>query len=468
MTIPEQIRPFVEPHSFTAIGVSRRTGPGTYNLLEHLVRYGYKGRVYPVNPNASEILGIKTYPDVAAVPEVTDLALISLPRLSVLQAVKDCIEKGIKAIIIITQGFADADDEEGKQMQDEIVALARSTGTRILGPNTFGVANASLGFCTAYLPIPMEENGVGTISMTGATFIGLNDIRLVGKGIDVGDACDVDIVDCLEYFEQDDATRAIALHIEGMPDAKRFLEVVRKIALQKPVVALKTGRSVRSAQAVQSHTGALAGRDELWDVALREAGVIRVDDIEELADTLRAFLTLSAPRGNGIGVMTPTGGFGIIAADACEKFDLELVEFTDSTMVGLRALSPEWLGVGNPVDYFPGVSIMGHKREEMELAAMRLIMADERVDAVLGVMGAFGSELGDDLATMAREMARDFPDKPLVYFLYGPHFETVRAKLEATGTCLGFSSPERAARALTHLRRRAMFLARHERRRQDG
>ncbi|MCK5212627.1 MAG: CoA-binding protein, partial [Dehalococcoidia bacterium] len=219
MTIPEQIRPFVEPRSFTAIGVSRRTGPGTYNLLEHLVRYGYKGRVYPVNPNASEILGIKTYPDVAAVPEVTDLALISLPRLSVLQAVKDCIEKGIKAIIIITQGFADADDEEGKQMQDEIVALARSTGTRILGPNTFGVANASLGFCTAYLPIPMEENGVGTISMTGATFIGLNDIRLVGKGIDVGDACDVDIVDCLEYFEQDDATRAIALHIEGMPDA---------------------------------------------------------------------------------------------------------------------------------------------------------------------------------------------------------------------------------------------------------
>jgi acyl-CoA synthetase (NDP forming) len=464
MTSVEQIRPFLDASSMTAIGVSRRTGPGTYNLLEHLLRYGYKGRVYPVNPNADEILGIKTYPGVAAVPEVTDIALISLPRLLVLQAVQDCVQKGIKAVIIITQGFADADDEEGPRMQQEILALAASTGTRILGPNTFGVANASTGLCTAYLPIPMEVNGVGTISQTGATFVGLNDIRLVGKAIDVGDMCDVDIVDGLEYFEQDDATRVIALHIEGMPNAKRFLEVVSRVATKKPVVALKTGRSGRSAQAVQSHTGALAGRDELWDVALREAGVLRVEDIEELSDTLRAFLTLSAPAGNRIGVMTPTGGFGIIAADGCEKAGMELVEFTDATMNGLRALAPEWLGVGNPVDYFPGVSIMGHPRAEMELAAMRLILSDERVDAALGVMGAFSPELGDDIAALAREMARDFPHKPLVYFLYGPFFDEARAKLESTGTTLGFPTPERAARALMHVRWRAQYLTRQRKR----
>ena len=456
----QQMKLFLEPESVAAIGVSRRTGPGTYNLLEHLVRYGYNGRIYPVNPNAGEILGIKTYPGVGAVPEVPDLALISLPRLSVVQAVRDCIEKGIKAIIIITQGFADADDEEGRLMQDEIVALARSAGTRLLGPNTFGVANASLRFCTAYLPIPMEENGVGTVSQTGATFVGLNDIRLVGKAIDVGDACDVDIIDCLEYFEQDDQTRVLSLHIEGMPDAKRFLEVVRRVALRKPVVALKTGRTEQSVRAVQSHTGALAGKDELWDVALREAGVVRVDDIEELADTLRAFLTLPAPRGYGIGVISPTGGFGIIAADACGRSGMELVTFNETTVAGLQALSPEWLAVGNPVDYFPGVSIMGHPRDEMELAAMRLIMADERVNAVMGVMGAFSPELGDELALLAREMARDFPDKPLVYFLYGPYYAEVRKRLESTGTTLGFPSPERAARALMHLKRRADFVAR--------
>jgi acyl-CoA synthetase (NDP forming) len=455
-----QMKLFLEPESVAAIGISRRTGPGTYNLLEHLLRYGYKGRIYPVNPNAGEILGIKTYPRVGAVPEVTDLALISLPRLSVVQAVRDCIEKGIKAIVIITQGFADADDEEGRLMQDEIVALARSAGTRLLGPNTFGVANASLRFCTAYLPIPMEENGVGTVSQTGATFVGLNDIRLVGKAIDVGDACDVDIIDCLEYFEQDDHTRVLSLHIEGMPDAKRFLEVVRRVALRKPVVALKTGRTEQSVRAVQSHTGALAGKDELWDVALREAGVVRVDDIEELGDTLRAFLALPAPRGYGIGVISPTGGFGIIAADGCGRSGMELVTFNETTVAGLQALSPEWLAVGNPVDYFPGVSIMGHPRHEMELSAMRLVMQDERVNAVMGVMGAFSPELGDELALLAREMGRDFPDKPLVYFLYGPYYAEVRERLESTGTALGFPSPERAARALRHLKRRADFLAR--------
>ena len=144
----------------------------------------------------------------------------------------------------------------------------------------------------------------------------------------------------------------------------------------------------------------------------------------------------------------------------CGKFDMELVEFTEGTMANLRALSPEWLAVGNPVDYFPGVSIMGHQRDKMELAAMRLVMADEQVDAVLGVMGAFSPELGDDLASLAREMARDFPDKPLVYFLYGPYYSEIRKKLESTGTTLGFPSPERAARALMHLKRRADFLAR--------
>jgi len=460
MTSVEQIKPFLDASSMTAIGVSRRTGPGSYNLLEHLVRYGYKGRVYPVNPYADEILGIKTYPNVDAVPEVTDVALISLPRVSVLEAMKDCVEKGIKAIIIISQGFADADDDDGPRMQEEIVALAKSTGTRILGPNTFGVANASTRFCTAYLPVPMDVNGVGTVSQTGATFIGLNDIRLVGKAIDVGDMCDVDIVDCLEYFEQDEETRVIALHIEGMPNARRFLDTVHRVTLKKPVVALKTGRTGRSAQAVQSHTGALAGRDELWDVALREAGVLRVGDIEELSDSLRALLTLSAPRGNRVGVMTPTGGFGIIAADGCEAHGMELVEFTERTMAALRTWAPEWLGVGNPVDYFPGVSIMGHRRDEMELAAMRLIMEDDNVDAALGVMGAFGPELGDDLAKLASEMARDFPDKPLVYFLYGPYYEEARARLEGIGTTLAFPSADRAARALMHLRWRSNYLSR--------
>jgi len=456
----EQMKLFMEPASIAAIGVSRRTGPGEYNLLANLVSYGYAGRLYPVNPNATEILGLPAYPDVAAVPEVTDLALISLPRALVLQAVRQCVAKGIKAIVIITQGFADADDERGTQLQNELVKMIRGTDVRVLGPNTFGIANAGLKLSSSYIPVPMEVNGVGTVSQTGGTFLGLNDIRLIGKAIDVGDMCDVDIVDALEYYEADDQTKVIALHVEGMPDAREFLRVLERVARKKPVVTLKTGRSERVAEAVQSHTGALTGSDAVWDLALRRAGATRVEDIEEMSDTLRAFLRLNPPLGTGVGITTYTGGFGIIAADACARSGLDLVRFTDRTMDGLRELSPEWLGVGNPVDIWAGVSIMGHTRKAMETAALRLVMNDPNVHAAMAVIGAFDPHMGEEHVEMIEEMARDHPEKPFVYFMYGPEFQAVRETVEATGTTLAFPTPERAFRALMHLKRHRDFLGR--------
>ncbi len=464
MTRFDQMKLFMEPRSIAAVGVSRRTGPGSFNLLENILGYGYEGRLFPVNPNAAEILGVKTYPHVGALPETADLALISLPRTLVSAAVRDCVAKGIKAIVIITQGFADADDAEGKRLQREILAIAAGTGTRILGPNTFGVANARLKMSTSYIRISMEPVAVGTVSQTGGTFVGLNDIKLAGKAIDVGDACDVNVVDCLEYFEQDDQTRVIVVHTEGMPDAREFLRAVRRVTLKKPVLALKTGRTPQSARAVQSHTGALAGSDRLWDTALRQAGALRVGDIEELADAMRAFLTLPAPAGNGIGLTTYTGGFGIIASDACGKYGMDLVEFTEPTLRGLRALSPEWMGVGNPFDIWPGVSILGLPRTEVERQGLWHVLSDPRVDAALMVLGAYDPHLGEELAPMACEAARLFPAKPLVFFAYGPHFEAVRRSLESTGTALAFPSPERAARALMHLRARAVHLAGRRRR----
>jgi len=460
MNTVEQMKLFMEPASISAIGVSRKTGPGEFNLLQNLVAYGYKGRLYPVNPNATEILGLTAYPDVWAVPETTDVALISLPRELVLQSVAQCMTRGIKAIVIITQGFVDADDERGQQLQQELLSMIRGTGVRILGPNTFGVANAGLKMSSSYIPVPMEVNGVGTVSQTGGTFVGLNDIRLIGKAVDVGDMCDVDIVDALEYYEQDDDTRVIALHIEGMPDARRFLRALERTARSKPVVTLKTGRSERVAEAVQSHTGALTGRDELWDIALREAGATRVADIEELSDALRAFLRLVTPRGDGVGITTYTGGFGIIAADACARSGMELVRFADATMEGLRTLSPEWLGVGNPVDIWPGVSIMGHTRKEMETAALRLVMKDPNVHAAMAVIGAFDAALGHEYLDMIAEMAREHPEKPFVYFMYGEQFRAVKELVESTGTTLAFPTPDRAFRALSHLARRRDWLAR--------
>jgi acetyltransferase len=186
-----------------------------------------------------------------------------------------------------------------------------------------------------------------------------------------------------------------------------------------------------------------------------------VNDIEELSDAARAFLRLPPPRGNGIGVTTYTGGFGIIAADACGRYGMDLVEFSEPTMAALKALSPEWLGVGNPVDIWPGVSIMGHSRQEMETTVLRHVLSDPKVHAAMAVISAYEPRLGDEHLAMIRDVARDFPDKPFVYFMYGMHFEEVRRTLESTGTTLAFPSPERAVRALMHLKRRADYLARH-------
>jgi len=265
-------------------------------------------------------------------------------------------------------------------------------------------------------------------------------------------------VDGLRYFEEDDDTRVVVLHIEGMTDAKEFVDTVRRVALKKPTLALKVGRSEKLARAVQSHTGALIGSDLLWDVALRSAGVIRVNDIEELSDAIRAFLRLPAPKGNGVGLTTYTGGFGIIAADACCRNGMELVEFSKPTMDALSALLPEWLGVGNPVDIWPGVSIMGHPRAKMETAALRHVLSDPGVHAAMAVISAYQPHLGEEHLPMIREVARDFPNKPFVYFMYGMHFEEVRTTLESTGTTLAFPTPDRAARALMHLRRRDEYL----------
>ncbi len=460
MTRTDQMRLFLEPRSIAAIGVSRKTGPGTFNLLENLLGYGYEGRLFPVNPFATEILGVKTFPQVADLPEVPDLALISLPRDLVLAAVRQCVQKGVKAIVIITQGFGDADDERGKRLHREVVDAVRGTGARVLGPNTFGVANARLRMSTSYIRISMNPVAVGTISQTGGTFIGLNDISLAGKAVDVGDACDVSVVDCLEYFEQDDQTKVVVVHTEGMPEASEFLRVARRVALKKPILALKTGRTPQSARAVQSHTGAMTGNDLLWDTALKQAGIVRVGDIEELADAIRAFLTLKAPSGIGIGLTTYTGGFGIIAADACGKYGLELVEFAEPTLRGLRALSPEWMGVGNPFDIWPGVSILGRPRTEVERVGLHCVLSDPGVHAAMMVMGAYDPHLGEELIPMVREVAEAFPVKPFVCFAYGPHFAAVRTSLESTGTTLAFPTPERAARALMHLRTRAAYLAR--------
>jgi len=451
MDVVEQLKQFMEPKSIAIVGASRRTGEEAFNILENLLSYSYKGRIYPVNPNASEILGVKTYPSVEELPEKVDLAVISLPRPLVPGIVKECVDKRISAITIVTQGFTDANDGEGKRLQKEIDNLIKGNETRILGPNTFGTANANINFSSSFIGAKMERIPVGLICQTGAFFEGFANLRVLGKGIDLGNACDIDFADGLEYFEQDAETKVIALHIEGIKDGRRFLTVAKRVAKKKPIIALKVGRGGQAAQAAQSHTGSLTGRDEIWDVALEVSGVIRVSDIEDFCDAIRAFCVLPLMPGRKIGIVTYTGGYGIMGVDACEKFGLKLAELSPTTVNRLSALSPAWLAVGNPVDIWPGTMISKHSLYQMEEAAVKNLLCDEQVSAILCIFNLFKSALYIELCQLVEEVAKDYPDKPLIFHLFGPLGDEAKNELEKTGKTLVFPSCDRAIRALAHL-----------------
>jgi acetate---CoA ligase (ADP-forming) len=413
---------FFEPGSVALIGTSRQTGPGAYNNLEMLLSYGYAGRIYLVHPKVPDIMGYKTYPRVADLPEVPDLAVISLGRERVVDTARECARHGVKRLVVISQGFADA-DARGAELQAELVALARKHGVRVLGPNTMGVLNPFSGFTTAFIDIPRDSAPapLTMVAQSGAFQVGASSFTgQMGKAIDVGNACDLDMVDVLEYLADDPDTRIIVLHLEGIKRGRQFLATAARVARIKPIIALKTGRSIAGAKAALSHTGSLVGEDAVVDLALAAAGIIRVRTLVELLAVSRSFLKFRPMAGPRLGVATATGAFGIIAADACEDHGLELAPFPEA----LRELEEEripWHRLGNPVDLWPLGMVTGSFTGVFKRAVAGLF-ADERVDAVVGVGPSFTSPRHADLDIpgAVRELHAANPlHKPLALLLYG-------------------------------------------------
>jgi acetate---CoA ligase (ADP-forming) len=449
---------FFEPRSVVLIGTSRQTGPGAYNNLEMLLSYGYQGRIYLVHPKVPEILGHKTYPRVAELPEAPDLAVISLGRERVVAAVKECVKKGIKRLVVISQGFADA-DQRGKELQEQMVAIAREHGARIVGPNTMGILNPFASFSTAFIDVPRESRPepLTMVAQSGAFQVSPTSLIVkMGKAIDVGNACDVDVVEVLEYLENDPQTRIIVLHLEGIKRGREFLQTASRVARQKPIIAFKTGRSAAGARAAMSHTGSMVGEDAVVDLAFARAGIIRARNLVELRAICRAFLHYRAMPGPRLGVVTATGAFGIIAADACEDYGLELAPFPES----LRELEEEriaWHKLNNPVDLWPLGMVTGSFMGVFKRAAAGLLQADQ-VDAVLGVPPVFTSPRHADLdivGTVRRLSAKNPAGKPLALLLYGEEAarQALAPVLEAIPDVACFDSMDEAVMGLAALQR---------------
>ncbi len=460
MSAVEQMKKFMEPKSVAIFGVSsRRTGEGAFNILENLLHYGYQGRIYPVNPNATEIMGLKTYSSAKDIGEEVDLAVINLPRNLVPGIVRECAEVGIKSIVIATQGFADANDEEGKRLQEEIDEYVKSGKVRIMGPNSLGTANPYINFSSSFIKVDMHKLPIGTICQSGI-FFGFSHVHLLGKGADLANCCDIDFADSLEYFEQDPETKVIALHIEGMQDSKRFLKVVSRITPKKPVLALKTGRSEQAAQAAQSHTGSLVGRDEVWEAALKQAGVIRVNSPDELGELAVALSLLPPMKGRRVGVVTGSGGFGVMTVDTCAQFNLEVDGLSPTTIERIKPLFPSWQSLGNPLDVLPAYLVSKQPYHKVLTECLDAVLSDSKIDAVLLMGGVAARSASHHFSQAINELAEAHPDKPFVCFIIGDYAGEAKNILESARRVMVFQSPYSAVRVLAHLAQYSAFRSR--------
>jgi len=343
--------PIFRPKSVAVVGASNAPEKYGYIILKNILDAGFAGSVYPVNPKATEILGRPCTKSVADLPPGVDLAVIIIPAKAVPQAVADCGQRGMQAAIIISGGFAES-GEEGAALQRDVVAAARRSGVRVVGPNCQGVNNPHHGLCASW-PLLTLKGDIAVISQSGTVGAALMDWASqeqlgCSAFVSMGNRSDVDETDLIDYFAQDPHTRAIAAYLEGVKELTRFREVVSRC--RKPIVILKSGRTLEGRRAAESHTRSLAGRDELYTALFRQLRIHRADTLQDLYDAAKALAYLPRPRGRRVVTITSSGGSGILATDWAEWSGLTIAPLPAHVADSLRAILPPHCIVANPLD----------------------------------------------------------------------------------------------------------------------
>ncbi len=447
---------FFEPKSVAVIGASRNPFKFGHFLLKNLIELGFGGRVYVVNPNADEVLGFKTFPRVDLIKDDVDLAIIIVPAFKVPEIMKDCARKHVKGVVICSSGFRET-GQTGQRLEDEVVAIAKKAGVRLIGPNTTGILNTANSFTTSFAPLPKLRRGnVAFIAQTGlfaaAAFWWIVSKQPFGisKIVGLGNKSDVDDAEVLEYLAQDDDTKVIAIYIEGVKDGRRLFDAFKKVAKEKPIIVLKSGRSAAGVKASTSHTGSLAVKDEIFEAACKQTGVIRVGgDLEELLDITKAFSLQPLPTGNKVAVITVTGAGGVMTADECTKQGLEMAALSSETLNQIKINMPPWAAVNNPVDIEPLFEVVGP--EGSIKIALNAVLQDQNVDAIIILFVAVPRfiPIFDVKSILRRIVEAQFKPKPMVTHLIGfkDTVELYTTQLEEENVPV-YSSVERCVRAL--------------------
>jgi acetate---CoA ligase (ADP-forming) len=452
------LRPFFHPETVAVIGASRSPASAAGQVFRRLVEADFAGAVYPVNPSAQSVAAVHAYPSILDVPARVDLAVVVVPAPAVLGVVEDCARAGVRAVVVISAGFSEV-GEEGRARQDALLRLVREHGMRMVGPNCLGVLNTAADRrlnATFGRPLPGPGH-LGMSSQSGAMGLVIVDYAdQLGVGlstfVSVGNKADVSGNDLLEYWERDPATTVVALYLESFGNPRRFSRIARRVARQKPILAVKSGRSSAGQRAAQSHTAALASSDAAADALFRQTGVIRLDTLEELFEAAAAFSHQPLPAGNRVAVVTNAGGPGILCADACEAAGLLLPGLGEATLEVLRAVLPAAAGLGNPIDMIATAT-----PDQYEIVVQQ-VLQDPAIDAVIALnvsVGGGRAEAYMDAVVRGAHTARALLDAPKPVFSCfmapgGPP-TIARAAGEEGATIPTYRFPEAPARALGRL-----------------
>ncbi|GBC59376.1 acyl-CoA synthetase [Desulfonema ishimotonii] len=461
------------PRSVAVVGASASPGKVGHDIFANILKGGYKGILYPVNPKAKSILSVRAYPSVRDIPDSIDLAMIILPPALALKAVEDAVEKGVKGVVIVSAGFREV-GAEGRAVEDRIVDMCRKAGVRLVGPNCLGVinplANVSLnGSFSARMP---KAGNISFISQSGALCTSVLDFAAdrdfgFSKFISIGNKADVDELDLLRYFHQDMDTEVIMIYLEELRRGPEFIEEVKKITSgdrPTPILAIKSGKTSAGAEAAASHTGALAGSEAVYDAIFEQSGIIRVDSINDLFDFASTFayknesmlgkFRRKIPDGNRVAIVTNAGGPGIVATDMTVSSGLQLAEFSDETIEALASHLPAAANLHNPVD------VIGDAAQDRYENALAAVIRDENVDGALVILTPQSMTNALGTAEAIVKIARR-THKPILCCFMGIVDVSTGAKFLQENGVPVFRFPESAARAFGTLYRYSQWMNRH-------
>ncbi len=461
----EPIKGFFKPSSVAVVGASAKKGKVGNVVLNNIIYGseenerngvvgGFRGNIYPINPKADEISGLKAYDSIIKVPSEVDMAVMCIPPDTVLDAMEDCGKKGIKSIVIITAGFSEM-GSSGQELEKKVLRSAEKYGIRIIGPNCLGIISPFCDLNATFGDAVPKRGPISFVSQSGAlctSVIQYSFEEYLGFSnfVSIGNKADVDDADLIEYFHQDPNTKCIMLYIESLKDARKFFETARKVVKDKPIVAFKSGYTEEGAKATSSHTGSIAGSDAAYEAAFKQSGVIRAKTMSELFDASRALAYQPVPKGENLAILTNAGGPGVLAADYAYSLGMKLAELENDTIEKLNKICPPNWSHRNPVD------IIGDSTAQRYDDALKILMNAKEIDAVVLLLAPTAMAHPLNLAYRIVDLQRDTGRPIAVSFVGMIHHESENY-LDSQGIP-EIEYPERAVFAMYALMQRYHFL----------